>query len=668
MKEGACDYLMKPVSFVQLEEAAQRILGRTSEWQDEHAPEFVGESPVFQALIAKARRVALTEADILIEAESGTGKELLARLIHRASPRASKPFVAVNCSAFPENLLESELFGHVRGAFTGAIAAKPGKFQLADGGTLLLDEIGEMPLSLQPKLLRVLQEREIDRLGDTHPLPINVRVIATTNRSLPALIEAGTFRADLYYRLNVIPLSMPPLHERREDIVELANHFLRKYEPKTQRRQFHISPELAAALQDYDWPGNIRELENFIRRALALTHRTTLGVELFGSMAQSPSPSSRPAEAGCHAARCGAFSVGSYAACHPWKSHAHRRDDGRKPAHGSQQNSRIRPSCKGGSMSWIHSMQVDLLERFMDLSAKRQSLITSNIANVDTPGYRTKDIDFQGELQRALQGGTRLRPNLSCGKCRAWSRGPTATTSASTEKACCCPKCSCSSESPSNCSKSQFKNVRSGHQRRELVYMNLFRVLEISGSALLAERQRAEVVTSNLANAETTHTANGGPYQRMHVVFGAHSLQQGAFPATLASFTDMHAEGVHVARVVPDGAPPVRRFEPGHPDADDEGYVSYPGDQSGRGNGEPDGRRASVSTERRGGAEHQEHDSVVDRHHQVVSEFGRKRGERTMINPIQGLPQPNVNIGCRWRKAGFRKSGFWTRFAPPSIR
>jgi DNA-binding NtrC family response regulator len=296
IKEGACDYLMKPVSFAQLEEAAQRILGRSAAWQDEHAPEFVGHSAIFQALIAKARRVALTDADILIEAESGTGKELLARLIHRASPRAARPFVAVNCSAFPENLLESELFGHVRGAFTGAIAAKPGKFQVADGGTLLLDEIGEMPLSLQPKLLRVLQEREIDRLGDTHPLPVNVRVIATTNRSLPSLIEAGAFRADLYYRLNVIPFSIPTLQQRREDILTLADHFLRKYEPKTQRRQFQLSSELAAVMQAYDWPGNVRELQNFIRRALALTQSNSLGVDLFSSVSQasSPSPASLP--------------------------------------------------------------------------------------------------------------------------------------------------------------------------------------------------------------------------------------------------------------------------------------------------------------------------------------------------------------------------------------
>lgn len=297
MREGACDYLMKPVSFDQLEETAQRILGRTSGEIDPQEPEsFVGESPAFRDLVARAKHVAQTDADILIEAESGTGKELLARLIHRASPRASKPFVAVNCSAFPENLLESELFGHVRGAFTGAMTAKPGKFQVADGGTLLLDEIGEMPLSLQPKLLRVLQEREVDRLGDTRPVPIDVRVIATTNRSLTSQIEAGAFRADLFYRLNVIPLSIPPLRERREDILKLADHFLRKFEPSAKRGQFRISPDLALALREHDWPGNVRELANFMRRALALAHSTALGTDLFGSVTrtQTPAQSDRP--------------------------------------------------------------------------------------------------------------------------------------------------------------------------------------------------------------------------------------------------------------------------------------------------------------------------------------------------------------------------------------
>ena len=287
MKEGACDYLMKPVSFEQLEQTAQRIMGRDLDDQDKQAPELVGASTMFRSLLARAQRVARTEADVLIEAESGTGKELLARLIHRASPRAAGPFVAVNCSAFPENLLESELFGHARGAFTGAMTSKQGKFQVADQGTLLLDEIGELPLSLQPKLLRVLQEREVDRLGETHPVPINVRVIATTNRSLPALIETGEFRTDLYYRLNVVPMSIPPLRERRGDILELAEHFLHKHEPKLQRGQFRISTELAVALREHEWPGNVRELENFVRRALALTQTNTLGVELFSSVSAS---------------------------------------------------------------------------------------------------------------------------------------------------------------------------------------------------------------------------------------------------------------------------------------------------------------------------------------------------------------------------------------------
>ena len=185
MREGACDYLVKPISFEQLKEAAARVLSaRVSRSPVPNSGDFIGSSAVTQRLIERARQVARTDADILMEAESGTGKELLARLVHRSSPRSQRPFVAVNCAGFPDTLLESELFGHVRGAFTGAMTSKAGKFELAHTGTLLLDEIGEMPLSLQPKLLRVLQEREIDRLGDTRPLPIDVRVIATTNRPL----------------------------------------------------------------------------------------------------------------------------------------------------------------------------------------------------------------------------------------------------------------------------------------------------------------------------------------------------------------------------------------------------------------------------------------------------------------------------------------------------
>jgi DNA-binding NtrC family response regulator len=286
IKEGACDYFQKPISFDDLEAAAHRFLGAGSETSPATSFEGIGQSALFRNVIVRAQRVASTDADILLEAESGTGKELLARLIHRASPRAGGPFVAVNCSAFPDNLLESELFGHMRGAFTGAATSKPGKFELADGGTLLLDEIGEMPLSLQPKLLRVLQEREVDRLGDTRPLRVDVRVIATTNRFLRAQVDAGKFRADLYYRLNVVPLTIPPLRDRSEDIVPLAEFFLRKYEDKTRQGMFRLTPDFEAQLQAHDWPGNVRELENLIRRTLALATSTTLGpqfIEMSGT-------------------------------------------------------------------------------------------------------------------------------------------------------------------------------------------------------------------------------------------------------------------------------------------------------------------------------------------------------------------------------------------------
>jgi DNA-binding NtrC family response regulator len=277
IKDGAYDYLQKPVSFDELEAAAQRFLAPAAMEKNGSVFGGIGTSTVFRSLLSRAQRVAQTDADILIEAESGTGKELLAQLIHGSGPRKDRPFIAVNCSAFPENLLESELFGHVRGAFTGASVAKPGKFELADEGTLLLDEIGEMPLNLQPKILRVLQQREIDRLGDTRPVPVNVRVIATTNRSLRDQVQAGQFRADLYYRLNVVPLTIPPLRERREDILPLAEFFLRKYEPRGQHGAYSISSELAVQLEAHDWPGNIRELENFIRRAIALAAGTALG-------------------------------------------------------------------------------------------------------------------------------------------------------------------------------------------------------------------------------------------------------------------------------------------------------------------------------------------------------------------------------------------------------
>jgi DNA-binding NtrC family response regulator len=277
MRGGACDYLEKPISFEELEARAEQFAGsRVEKPLDSATADVVGESLSFRRTFEQARKVARSEADVLIEAESGTGKEVLARAIHRYSPRCKGPFVAVNCSAFPENLLESELFGHVRGAFTGAQTNKTGKFELANGGTLLLDEIADLPLTLQPKLLRALQEREIDRLGDTKPVAVNVRIIATTNKALQQQVKNGAFRADLFYRLHVVPLTIPPLRERREDIVPLALHFLRKYEPVECRGFFRIAPELAEQMQGYDWPGNVRELENAIRRELAFAVGTTL--------------------------------------------------------------------------------------------------------------------------------------------------------------------------------------------------------------------------------------------------------------------------------------------------------------------------------------------------------------------------------------------------------
>jgi transcriptional regulator with PAS, ATPase and Fis domain len=245
------------------------------------AGDIVGSSPLLLRSIQRARSAACTGADVLIEAESGTGKELLARFIHDSSDRCRKPFVAVNCAAVPEALLESELFGHGRGAFTGAIAAKPGKFELADGGTILLDEIGEMPFHLQPKLLRALQEREFERLGEGRSVQVDIRVIATTNVSLAAMVERGQFRGDLYYRLNVIPLSLPPLRDRREDIPILAQHFARKYAAQLQTKPPRLHPEFLDLLQLQSWPGNVRELANFMRRVLTLSGTSEIDAGCF---------------------------------------------------------------------------------------------------------------------------------------------------------------------------------------------------------------------------------------------------------------------------------------------------------------------------------------------------------------------------------------------------
>lgn len=276
IRGGAYDYLVKPVAFDQLEKAAQRVMQRIRPAKNARNC-MLGHSPALLHAIERARQAAASNADILIQAESGTGKELLAQMIHRLSPRREQPFVAINCAAFPGDLLESELFGCVRGAFTGATSSRAGKFELADRGTLLLDEVGEMPASLQPKLLRVLQEREFYRLGDTRPVTVDIRVIATTNRRLDQMVREGSFRSDLYYRLNVIPLSLPPLRERVGDISLLAEHFLRIYAVGAVPG---LSADFRARLESYSWPGNVRELANLMRRAGALCRGSEVDLEL----------------------------------------------------------------------------------------------------------------------------------------------------------------------------------------------------------------------------------------------------------------------------------------------------------------------------------------------------------------------------------------------------
>jgi two-component system, response regulator FlrC len=226
-------------------------------------------------IVDLARRVAATDCTVLIVGESGTGKEVLARLIHRASPRAKRNFVAVNCAAIPENMLEAMLFGYERGSFTGAHASHAGKFEQAQGGTLLLDEITEMPLSLQAKLLRVLQEREVERIGGTDPVQLDVRVLATTNRNLRAEVAAGRFREDLYYRLNVFPLALSPLRDRRDDILPLATHLL-AHRASPGKRIPALSADVAHLLLTYAWPGNVRELDNLLQRALVLNEGSVI--------------------------------------------------------------------------------------------------------------------------------------------------------------------------------------------------------------------------------------------------------------------------------------------------------------------------------------------------------------------------------------------------------
>ena len=268
MRQGAVDYLVKPFEpRALLELVARHALGVVAGVADEGP---VACEPASAQLLELATRVARSDSTVLISGESGTGKEVLARFIHQQSTRASQPFVAINCAAIPDNMLEATLFGHEKGSFTGAIAAQAGKFEQADGGTLLLDEISEMPLGLQAKLLRVLQEREVERVGGRKPIALDIRVVATTNRDLAGEVAAGRFREDLFYRLSVFPLAWRPLRERSADILPLAERLLARHVNKMKHAPVRLSPEAKACLQGYAWPGNVRELDNAIQRALIL--------------------------------------------------------------------------------------------------------------------------------------------------------------------------------------------------------------------------------------------------------------------------------------------------------------------------------------------------------------------------------------------------------------
>jgi formate hydrogenlyase transcriptional activator len=242
--------------------------------------QIVGRSAALRRVLRQVEVVAPTDSGVLIQGETGTGKELIAQALHDLSARRGRAFVKVNCAAIPSGLLESELFGHEKGAFTGAIMRKPGRFELADKGTLFLDEVGDIPLELQAKLLRVLQEREFERLGSTRTQQVDVRVIAATHRDLKQMVEEGTFRSDLYYRLHVFPVTIPPLRDRREDIPFIVRHFVAKYSQRMNRQIETVSPHTMEVLRDYDWPGNVRELQNFIERAVILSPGTTLRAPL----------------------------------------------------------------------------------------------------------------------------------------------------------------------------------------------------------------------------------------------------------------------------------------------------------------------------------------------------------------------------------------------------
>ena len=287
MREGALDYLPKPVDHEHLVLTVSRaieqrrivtenLLLKEALGTRHGAPTIIGEHPALLDVLRNLRRVAPTDTTVLLGGESGTGKELFARALHAHSDRSAGPFVAINCAAIPETLLETELFGHEKGAFTGANARKPGKFEIAHGGTLFLDEIGEMPISLQAKVLRVLEDRSFERVGSNTTLHVDVRLVAATNRDLRAAVTARTFREDLFFRLSVFPITIPPLRQRGSDVPMLAGHFVERFAREQNKRPPHLSSSATAALQAHTWPGNVRELQNCIERAVILAEGDTI--------------------------------------------------------------------------------------------------------------------------------------------------------------------------------------------------------------------------------------------------------------------------------------------------------------------------------------------------------------------------------------------------------
>jgi DNA-binding NtrC family response regulator len=290
MKEGAFDYITKPLNFEKLKVLVAKAIEKSrlvaenlylrQQLRGKYKfDNIIGNSPAIQPVFARMEKILVTDSTVLILGESGTGKELVARAIHYNGLRKEKPFIAINCGAIPADLLESELFGHMRGSFTGAVADKPGKFELANKGTIFLDEIGTMPLQLQMKLLRVLQEQEVERVGSTSRTKLDVRVISATHANLEEMVRLDNFREDLYYRLNVIPIQLPPLRERREDIPLLTKHFLRKICTDMHRPVMEITQEAVRALEAYKWPGNVREMENVIERTVALTDSEIIDIQ-----------------------------------------------------------------------------------------------------------------------------------------------------------------------------------------------------------------------------------------------------------------------------------------------------------------------------------------------------------------------------------------------------